>query len=176
MCDCNDGYEALTTDDSGFYVCSNIDECTTPDVEKMHNCDSRNTGAKATSECQDSEGDYTCVCLDGFVNANRDGYNSTTESGHTCENEDECQGGAFNACVEGPLATYISDSPVTCSDKDFTISNDRFICTCDTGYEFAEPLEGETLNRCIDINECDSTNICDIANGGQCHNTVWFQK
>ena len=55
VCDCNDGYEALTTDDNGFYVCSNIDECTTTDPDKMHNCDSRNTqvGAKAGFQIED---------------------------------------------------------------------------------------------------------------------------
>ena len=170
-CDCNEGYEALTVNGDNEYVCSNIDECTTTDPTKMHNCDSRNANAKSTSECDDSEGDYTCECLDGFINADRDAYDSTTETGHTCTNEDECQGGAFNACINGPLATYTSDSPVSCSDNDFLISNDRFTCTCDTGYEFSEPLAGSDLNRCTDIDECDSTNICDIANGGQCHNT-----
>merc|ERR1711911_427746 len=85
-CDCNDGYEALTVNEDNEYVCSNIDECTTTDAEKMHNCDSRNANAKSTSECQDSEGDYTCECLDGFINADRDAYDSTTETGHTCQN------------------------------------------------------------------------------------------
>ena len=93
------------------------------------------------------------------------------KSGHTCENEDECQNGTFNACREGPLATYTADSPVSCSDNDFTVSNDRFTCTCDVGYEFSEPLVNQTLYRCTDINECDSTNICDIENGAQCHST-----
>ena len=33
-CDYNDGYEALSTNDDGEYVCSDIDECATPDVKK----------------------------------------------------------------------------------------------------------------------------------------------
>ena len=134
-CDCNDGYEALSTNDDGEYVSSDIDECTTADVGKMHNCDSRNADTKATSECHDLEGDYECVCLGGFSNANRDGCNSTTQSGHICENEDQCQKGTFNACREGPLVTYTADSPVSCSDNDFTVSNDKFTCTYDVGYE-----------------------------------------
>ena len=96
----------LTNFQSFFYyqlsskVCVNVNECSS---SSLNDCDNN-------AACTDTEGSYTCACLDGFEG-----------DGLTCTNINECADPALNNC----------DNNADCQDL-----APGFSCTCKAGFRY----------------------------------------
>ena len=77
-----------------------MNECSSP---SLNDCD-------ANAACTDTEGSYTCACLDGFEG-----------DGLTCSNINECADPALNNC----------DNNAQCQDL-----APGFSCTCNAGFRY----------------------------------------
>ena len=110
-CDCDAGY--FLPNDKIFEKCEDINEC-----------DSSACGPN--SECENTEGSFSCSCQDGFQN------NVLTE--FECENIDEC---ILNPCS---AHAYCVDNPGS------------FACICPKGFELAEQ-DVPPDHECIDIDK-----------------------
>ena len=153
VCGCRPGFETLGEENS----CSDIDECS-----------SRNSCPNKAS-CQNTEGNFTCSCLEGY-------------EGQLCTDVDECASdqncdinadcinteGSFEcACKEGYYGNGAYCARGKCNDascptNQACISETTIDCKCVEGFEF------DQSNDCVDIDECSTSNNCDI--NSKCEN------
>ena len=153
ICGCRPGYKLSRKENS----CSDIDECSI-----RNSCPTKAT-------CQNTEGNFTCSCLDGY-------------EGHLCTDIDECASdqncdinadcinteGSFEcACKEGYYGNGAYCARGKCNDascptNQACISETTIDCKCVEGFEF------DQSNDCVDIDECSTSNNCDI--NSKCEN------
>ncbi|XP_077327710.1 adhesion G protein-coupled receptor E3-like [Lithobates pipiens] len=119
-----------------FFV--DIHEC----IEGTHACGTH-------TNCNNTEGGYSCVCDKGYSRGNETEFcptNNRTENG--CSD--------INECKENP---QICDPHADCMNI-----NGSYACACTEGYQ-------NISNNCTDINECKTDpNICGLDR--DCRNTV----
>lgn len=160
QCSCPRGYLLQANGKS----CKDLDECAT----KQHNCqflcvntiggftckcppgftqhhtacidnneciaETNMCGSKGV--CQNTPGSFQCECQRGYL---------LDQSGHGCEDVDECEGS--HRCQHG------------CQNL-----NGGYRCSCPHGY-----LQHYQWNQCVDENECTNSQVC---GGASCHNTL----
>ena len=127
FCVCGDGYADVSIDAPG--ECRNIDECNelNDDGSAMFEC-------TEYSACDDNDGDYDCVCEDGF---------EQTETGHpaACRDYDECAGeNGGNDCGE---------------NADCINTPGGFECACSFGYQDTDAdteLPGRECELIVSLN------------------------
>ena len=151
-CECNSGY----VDNDG--ACEWVDRCPTSNM---------NCNATSVSVCFDGGEGSTLVCGDSTCaedcgenascTGSFDNYECACDSGYslqnsTCTDDNECLNGqvGYNACTVGPAHT-------SCENTE-----GGWYCNCAAGYEHDEDM------NCVSTTDCDGTEVCDLANRGQC--------
>ncbi|CAG5102437.1 Oidioi.mRNA.OKI2018_I69.chr1.g300.t1.cds [Oikopleura dioica] len=172
-CRCNDGLKTFV-DANGTVTCEDDDEC--QDSSK-NDCDA------ITEVCYNTLGSYVCPCAIGYkqqvatngsiscVDVNECDINETGID--PCDINAECtntQGSYFCECDEwyigtGDICIFHTQLPCEldcdpdCGDNAECIVDGSLIgpaeCACWPGFE------GDPVAGCIDINECNITDICD---------------
>ncbi|KAF0042112.1 hypothetical protein F2P81_005644 [Scophthalmus maximus] len=158
-CLCHNGFKA-TADQT---MCMDIDEC---DRQPCGN-----------GTCKNTVGSYNCLCFPGFELTHNNDCMDIDEcsalQGQVCRNGQCINGlGSFQClCHEGYENTQDGKNcvdinecvslPGTCSPGTCQNLDGSFRCICPPGYEVQN-------DQCIDINECEESNICQF---GTCTNT-----
>lgn len=125
---CPSGYVPVN---NPFGPCIDIDECST----SKHSC---------TDTCTNTDGSFTCGCLDGFEMVNG-----------VCSDKNECSDPLV--CFE--IANAVK-SLLSCNN-----TYGGFTCACQSGYEWST-----SKKVCVDINECATDGSC--GDGGVCINST----
>ena len=152
-CPCEPGYEHAENSD---IVCINIDECTTTDDDKKHNCDGE-------AKCTDTEGSFTCGCNTGYSGSGING---------DCKDIDECNDSSFDPYFSG--GGLCQEATQKCKNN-----VGSYECESKTGFEWKDEAAVWSSNECIDIDECSPKSIanhelCDA--NSLCVNTVASYK
>ena len=152
-CPCKTGYEHAEDSD---IVCINIDECTTTDDAKKHNCDGE-------AKCTDTEGSFTCGCNTGYSGSGING---------DCKDIDECDDSNFNPYISG--GGLCQEATQQCKNN-----VGSYECECKTGFEWRDPAADWSSNECIDIDECNPKStanheLCEA--NSLCVNTIGSYK
>ncbi|XP_039984544.1 fibrillin-2b [Xiphias gladius] len=158
-CLCHNGFKA-TADQT---MCMDIDEC------ERQPC--------GNGTCKNTVGSYNCLCFPGFELTHNNDCMDIDEcsalQGQVCRNGQCINGlGSFQClCHEGYENTPDGKNcvdinecvslPGTCSPGTCQNLDGSFRCICPPGYEVQN-------DQCIDINECEESNICQF---GTCTNT-----
>ena len=139
--------------------CIDLDECLDP---SNNICD---------QECLNTEGSYTCKCLDGY---------KLSANGSKCADIDECAqvGNSCKYKCENALGSYQCECPsgyqldtdgITCYDGNNCVYNNaeckkhcigvdgELVCVCEEGFVHKE-VNG--IQSCVNSNECEIPNIC----------------
>ena len=139
-------------------ICIDIDECKFQGV------------CPKTAECKNSQGSYSCNCLDGF-------------EGNFCEDINECSSttachanasclnthGSFAcSCNEGYYGTGDSCFPGRCLD-DNCPQNQKCVSATTIDCECKEGFRGNSSSDCVDIDECQENDCIDKTD---CLNTI----
>ncbi|KAJ1607293.1 signal peptide-containing protein [Cryptosporidium canis] len=172
-CRCPNGFQGDGL--IGGTGCQDIDEC----VLGVHTCDPN------TQRCINKIGSYDCECLSGF--------RKHEHRGNECVDIDECM--ELSVCPSSTLCINTEGSfrcecldrelvfdqgrcrPINkcsdfngrlndCSQNCITGGDGRGKCDCNPGFKLHE--NGKT---CIDINECEENNPCDLSISS-CINTL----
>ncbi|KAH9498702.1 hypothetical protein Btru_004609, partial [Bulinus truncatus] len=141
-----------------------------------------NTCDYSVQDCVNTEGGYYCQCMKGFTSINKvcQDIDECATSTHNCEQVCENTVGKFNCkcnlgftlnidratCVKKNV-DVCAGSGLNCSDIcTVDLATSTPYCLCKTGYS----LQGS--EKCVDINECDHTQLNLCAEKDKCKNTA----
>ena len=156
-CLCRYGFKMHTTkhityEKSNGVLVKKVNEVTK--CVDINECSEQNV-CSANSECKNTDGSYSCDCLDGFGGdycTDIDECNSTA----SCDVNAQClntEGSYKCGCKEGYFGTGDTCFPGRCLDANCPrnqkcVSATTINCECKNGFRFNE------FSACIDVDEC----------------------